>query len=523
MKSYSFPTLGEVLKFIFNTTDVISDSENKKLVQKQLQRLAKEEGNIADSLEILFKIFHHNLEAFVDDERVAGAISYSVLLAFNKYEEIVKKEGACTSRDIIYKWLIGDVLLNTLVFAQHKYFLMFNIPASGLIAPEEKYWWLPEIDESGIEWPLGKAFKWIYTSLNINKTHFHYPDHNDLKKKPYYRHCRLRQNLENASGWQQGNRVPSLGNLLQNLDESLHALKSTRQEKFRRTIDEKARASFRIVLFIARISTSISKMIADNIGQDFLGTVVDDFKRQDRRLSRTSRLLRHRIDEIQRTWGITKPRQLDKIWWEHSRSFWESFEESFIRNIPMIQAWQREHTNSELGLSELRYLSAHMGSFYAGQYLIQQRIAAHKWYSPCFFELHARGLELKNSGAITKEVIESYGLELKKENLDQNLKWLENWIWGAYYYRQEMWRESYPFFQIAFDEAKYTAGSQQYKLVNQYIEICAKNNKWRDFKRGVYWANYLGIDIRWLRETDNSEEDLKIAYEIMKKIFYPEL
>lgn len=55
----SFPTLGEVLKFLFNTTDLISDSENKKLVQKQLQRLANEEGNISESLERLLNIFRH--------------------------------------------------------------------------------------------------------------------------------------------------------------------------------------------------------------------------------------------------------------------------------------------------------------------------------------------------------------------------------------------------------------------------------------------------------------------------------
>ena len=520
MTVYSFPTLGEVLKFLFNTTDLISDSENKKLVQKQLQRLANEEGNISESLERLLNIFRHNLEAFVNDERVVGAISHSVLLVFNKYEEVVKNEGSCVSREHVYKWLIENVLLNTIVFAQHKYFLMFNIPASGLIAPEDKYWWLPEIDERGIEWPLGKAFKWIYASLNINQTHFHYPDHNNLTQKIDYR---LRQNLENASEWQQGKRDPGLVNLLQNLDDSLQAMESTPQEKYRRKIDAKTRASLRIVLFIARVSTIISKMLAENLGQNFLKTVVDDFKRQDRRLRKTSRPLRHHVDEIRRTWGITKQSQMDRVWWRHSVTFWEDVEASFIRNIPMIQAWQREYANSELGISELRYLLTHMGSFYAGQYILQERGLKYKRYSPRFFELHTRGLELKNSGAITNKVIENFGLELKKENLDQNLKWLENWIWGAYYYRQEMWCEAYPFIQSAFDEAKYSAGSQQYKLVNQYIEICAKNNKWQNFKKGVAWANYLGIGIRWLRETDNTEEDLKIAYEIMKKIFHPVL
>lgn len=508
------------MKFLFNTTDLISDSENKKLVQKQLQRLANEEGNISESLELLLNIFRHNLEAFVNDERVVGAISHSVLLVFNKYEEVVKNEGSCVSRKHVYKWLIENVLLSTIVFAQHKYFLMFNIPASGLIAPEDKYWWLPEIDERGIGWPLGKAFKWIYASLNINQTHFHYPDHNNLTQKIDYR---LRQNLENASEWQQGKRDPGLVNLLQNLDDSLQAMESTPQEKYRRKIDAKTRASLRIVLFIARVSTIISKMLAENLGQNFLKTVVDEFKRQDRRLRKTSRPLRHHVDEIRRTWGITKQSQMDRVWWRHSVTFWEDVEASFIRNIPMIQAWQREHANSELGFSRLRFLLTHMGSFYSGQYLIQERVIKQKWYPLRFFELHDRGLKLKNSGATTIKEIEIYGLELKKENLEQNLRWLENWIWGAYYYRQENWHEAYPRFRCAFEQAKYTGGKHQYKLINQFVEISAKNNKWRDFKRGVSWAKYLGFEIRWQRGTDGSEDDMKYAYELMKKADYPVL
>lgn len=508
------------MKFIFNTTDVIFlDSVNKKSVQKKLQRLANEEGNISDKLEELFSIFHHNLKVIIDDERVTNAIISSVYLVFNKYEEVVRKHGACISRELVYKWLIKNVVLNTLVFALHKYFFMFNLPASSLIAPEEKYWWLPEIDDSGIEWPLSKTFKWIYTSLNINQTHFHYPDHNNPKKIDY----RLKQNLENASEWQQGKRNPGLENLLQNLDDSLQAMESTPQEKYRRKIDAKSRTSFRIVLFIARMSTCISKMLADNFGQDFLETVVDDFKKQDRRLKKTSRLLRHRVDEIQRSWGITSLSKMDRIWWKHSESFWESFEDSCIKNIPIIQAWLREHENSELGLSELRFLLARMGSFYAGLFLLQQKSAVHKWYPPRFFELHARGLELKDSREITEELIENYGLELKKENLEQNLGWLENWIWGAYYYRKEKWDKAYPRFRSAFKQAKYTAGGHQYKLVNQFIEVSAKNNKWRDFKRGVSWADYLGIGIRWLRGPDRTEDDLKLAYTFMQTGVYVEL
>jgi len=520
MTNYSFPTLGEVLKLLFNATDVLHlNYENKKLIQKQLQRLANEEGNISENLNNLFELFRFNIESLVDDKRVADAIINSIFLVLRNYRHEVRTNGACISRAHIYQWLVGSELLNTIVLAQHKYFLMFNLPASGLIAPEEKHWWLPEIHAGGIECPLGKAFKWMYTSLSINQTHFHYPDHNDLTKSDH----RLRQNLENASEWQQGDRIPSLENLLLNLNDSLHAMESTPQEKYRRKLDEKTRASFRIVLFIARISTVISKMIAENLGLKFLQTLVDDFKRQDRRLRKVSRPLCSSVNEIQQTWGISKQCQMDRIWLEHSRTFWDDLEGLFISNIQTIQAWQREYKNSELDFSKLRYLSTHMSSFYAGWYFIQHRIASYKSYAPRFFEIHARGLELKSTGSTTREEIEKYELILKKENLDQNLRWLKNWIWGSYYYRQEKWHKAYLFFQRAFEEAKYSAGSHQYKLVNQFVEICAKNNKWRDFKRGAFWANYLGIEIRWLRGTDCTEDDMKVAYEIMKNTVYPVL
>jgi hypothetical protein len=58
-------------------------------------------------------------------------------------------------------------------------------------------------------------------------------------------------------------------------------------------------------------------------------------------------------------------------------------------------------------------------------------------------------------------------------------------------------------------------------LVNQYIESCAKADKWRDFKKGIAWANYLGIEVRWLRGMDDeSDETLRGIFELFKKIRY---
>lgn len=50
------------------------------------------------------------------------------------------------------------------------------------------------------------------------------------------------------------------------------------------------------------------------------------------------------------------------------------------------------------------------------------------------------------------------------------------WLRGVYHYRREEFEAAMPHFQAAFENAKYRAGKNQYKLVNQYVEVAAKND-----------------------------------------------
>ena len=45
---------------------------------------------------------------------------------------------------------------------------------------------------------------------------------------------------------------------------------------------------------------------------------------------------------------------------------------------------------------------------------------------------------------------------------------------GVYRYRKDQFETAMPHFQEAFENAKYRAGRNQYKLVNQYVELAAK-------------------------------------------------
>lgn len=76
------------------------------------------------------------------------------------------------------------------------------------------------------------------------------------------------------------------------------------------------------------------------------------------------------------------------------------------------------------------------------------------------------------------------------------------------------------YYQIAFDHAKYRAGKNQYDLVNQHVEVAAKNDKRQCFKKGIEWAQYLGLKVRWLRDNEPTEEKLDFVYGMLKMARY---
>jgi hypothetical protein len=139
---------------------------------------------------------------------------------------------------------------------------------------------------------------------------------------------------------------------------------------------------------------------------------------------------------------------------------------------------------------------------------------------PGFSRAVLDGLALRKSSEINTEKIEAYAKSLDDQSLRHVLEWMVPWQMATYYYCAERYEAAYPFIKDAFEKAQYCAGGHQYLLVNQFIELAAKNDKWRDFKRGIEWATYLGIETRWLRKDEPTQENLQFVFEIMKKAVY---
>lgn len=84
------------------------------------------------------------------------------------------------------------------------------------------------------------------------------------------------------------------------------------------------------------------------------------------------------------------------------------------------------------------------------------------------------------------------------------------------------YRNDLKLFHIS-DPKRYRAGGSQYLLVNQFVELAAKTDRWKSFKKGVEWALYLGISIRWLRDQEPTEESLQFVFAMMQKATYAQL
>ncbi len=54
-------------------------------------------------------------------------------------------------------------------------------------------------------------------------------------------------------------------------------------------------------------------------------------------------------------------------------------------------------------------------------------------------------------------------------------------------------------------------------------EVMAKTRRWLPFKKGVLWACYLGLSVRWLRKDEPTKKNLEWVYGIMglENMSYP--
>lgn len=513
MNPVSFPTQGEVIQFAFDALGVLPrkhddnasfDETQKKSTQKALQRLALEEGTLDQQRlgEMIQKLSY--LVAGSIPLRECLAFGDTLLDLFEIYRNTLKNEGTFLTKSETAKYFLLDSAAFRLPMSVAKHMQRYNVAADGLIAPADAYWYLPSKEPNGWIWPLEKVMRWVYELAGTSIHKFHISDEADLASQE--------KNFESAKKWLAGLHTPSWPALLKNFNNSFDALDRGLLEEDRPSLSGVQKNSIRLALFLARVSTYISKSVQAHHGDVALQEFCSRYEVVADCVGDDTEKIRNCVEKVIARHDIPAS-ECDGVWFDVSTDYWVQFAD---RHYVVTQAL----TERRITFDRAAEISSSFGRFSALPYEKPEMFALQHSMPEGFSEAVLDGLALRKDAELSIEKIEAYATRLDDSGLRHVLPWIVEWQLASYHYRAGRYEDAYPFIQKAFDKAQYCAGGHQYLLVNQYIELAAKNEKWRDFKRGIEWATYLDIEVRWLRKDEPTDENLKFVFEIMKKAAY---
>ncbi|WP_322981259.1 hypothetical protein [Pseudomonas sp. C11] len=509
-----FAAQGELVKLAYEAFGVLPrkeashddiDETQKKAIQKQLARLAKEEGGLLSNFGQVIQTLSSILTAYLPSIQVMSAIGDPLDDLLDVYSRLVREEGTYLSKAETLRYFISIRAIPLLVVSLNRSLLEHRLADLALETPEDAFWYLPTVAEDGcLVMPLEKVMRWVYVRCDLSQTQFHYPG-----KNPRSDNNMLQQNLDNAIKWTRGARLPALPALFKNFEESFAALAQSGRE-----IPKDLQASTLVALMVARVSSYLAREITDAYDHQYLVEVCNQFR--DYALWITDD-----VNEFKAEMAPVMQRQksLDSaqfVWLNACSDYWAFFDSKLAAVTDTVQWLKDARPGVPLRDDVLAALKSKYGLFAVCSLLdlIQRQSAFLPPHG--FVELLYQGFELKSDPATQLGHIDAYADEVAAYGLEEQLCWMVPWLRGVYHYRKEEFKTAMPHFQAAFENAKYRAGKNQYKLVNQYVEVAAKNDDRRGFKKGIEWAQYLDIKIRWLRDDEPTEEKLNYVCYMLK-------
>ncbi|MDQ3058896.1 MAG: hypothetical protein M3R45_05165 [Pseudomonadota bacterium] len=513
MNPVSFPTQGEVIQFAFDALgvfprkhdDVASfDETKKKSTQKALQRLALEEGTLDQQrLGEMIQTLSYLVAGSIPP-RECFTLGDTLLDLFDIYQNMLRDEGTFLSKSETAKYFLRDSAVLRLPISIAKHIQRYNVAADALVVPADTYWYLPSKGPNGWIFPLEKVMRWAYELAETSIQKFHWPDDADLTTQE--------KNLESAKKWLAGIHLPAWPTLLNNFNQSFQALDREQAKQGRASLSETQKNSIRTALFVARASTYISKLVLHHYDDTVLQECCSRYQIVANCVNDDAQKIRDFVQKLIVRDDIPS-NEWDHVWFDVSTDYWLQF---VGKHDAVVQALEQQ----QITMIEAAEISRSFGGFAALPFEKPELFSPQHSIPPGFSEAICDGFALQKSTDLSIEKIEEYAARLDNSKLCHVLPWMVSWQRATYHYRAERYEDAYPFIKESFEKAQYCAGKNQYLLINQYIELAAKNDKWKDFKKGIEWATYLGFEVRWLRKDEPTDEKLKCVFAIMKKARY---
>ncbi|WP_434050454.1 hypothetical protein [Marinobacter salarius] len=520
---YGFPAIGEVAKELFTCAGflptkndplgIIRSETEKKSIQTRLRRLASESSELRKNLDQLLGLFEELTRETTGSERLAHTVRESITDALEQYRDLIRTQISHLSKQETLRFMLLTSISERVILSYQKNALIFNVKATGYQFPSDRTWWLPSFDKEDIQWPLAKALQWVYETVETNQTRFHFPNHG------VHEDHRLHQNYENAWRWTSNKRFPSLTAILTNIDESVEAMRVAENVDYQREVSPHQKNNFRTVLAIARFTTAAFQKIEKAYGREVLCAISETLRKQDRRLRRNHKRFEQNLNRKLIANNVRSAQAVDNAWELTTREFWKNRSDNLIAGAQQLAHLQKTDSVPSEKIPKFKVYIRFLGIHGAYSVILNEAHVKEIYPPQTFVESLQAGLWLKNHAHSLSEIDKLE--DTIKRNGDEGLRWITEWARATRLYRKEQYSEAAEHFKRAFELGKYSAGQSQYKLVNQYIEICAKVQNWEEFKKGVAWAKYLGFSTRLLREREETEKSLRSVYEQYQLVVYP--
>lgn len=516
-----YPTLGEVLRFVFNAMAVLPekrdlapdfDCKERRNVQKLLERLAEEKGDVSENAGKAMQQLAYLVAGYIESPSISLAVGEVINDLLDVYRQVIREEGTYLSGTDTLRWMIAERWAGAAAASIVRNITRFGLRTQREYFPDDPQWYLPDTEDGKLTLPLAKVMRWIYVQAGLSQTQFHYP-----QRQADERDAGRKHDLENAQNWYRGRRLPSAAAL----DWTFGRGFASAQARAGATDAASAKMAFmrqngiRTALFLARCISFASIEMRKNFGDDFLRRTVKTFVRT----------LFMALEDAQdaEDWIVTQARStgcsLDD---PELRSYaYECWIESLKQRASLADDQLQSLLQSgALDEAEVERMVATYGPLAVLPSIEMLRAPSAHVVPEGFPEALYEGLALGRERELSGERIDAYHTRLAASGMDGLLAWMVPWLRFQVCYRCDDHAQAWAMIEQAFEFARYRAGSHQYVIVNHYIELAAKLGKALAFRKGVYWSRYIGIEVRWLRDKELTQENLDFLMTMMSKARY---
>lgn len=510
-----FPTQGELIRFAYRVAGVLPEKHDTVVprgstrgsIRKAITRLAQEEGKLEDNFGDLLRQLSEMVAGYAAWPPVHMLIGDLLNDFIDAYRDLLVEEGTFLDRRSTVRWLIRDRWVAGTVISLTRSAAKWKPSMLLPFRPASEDWFLPDFTEQGVVWPMRKALEWLYESSGLSQTQFHYPGRDTAEGD-----VERQRQLENAQNWMSGRHLPSAAAL----HASLHSAVTGRAEPIAALIDPRRLLCTEAVLFLARMSTSIWQAVVDEFGVAF------------------AKDMRTLFGQL---WSLF----LGELSSLESEIAATSIETGTSRanldlRATMIDLWGRNMADRSRGAQDrlttisasglrptdeqLLQLGNHFGAATVETLVIPLRSGRLHDVPAGFLKAYSEWSRLRGSPDTCAADIDAFETLLSAHLLADPLCWMPAWLRFQLAYRHEDYPAAWAAISQAYDLAKYRAGRAQYEIVNQYVEMAAKRGTAQEFRRGVSWARYIGLEIRWIRDRPLTAENLAFAKAILQRATY---